>query len=392
MIRAIPVLVALTLHATNPPATLPDEPPTQADTEAQAETRAVSLWASSYQTKAKADAVIAKLQRGHFNTVYGMVHWYRAFYPSKQFERADWVTDEFDPVAYMIEQCRQRNWQFFAWFVNARVSSSDAEKYAHQMLVDVDGNRHKERLDYLIPEVREREKRRMLEFAEMYPDVDGLQFDYIRLPFEKDYSYSDIARTAFEQQEGLDPLRLVNEPGRINPVERERLNQRWFDWRQLQITSLVRDVHRESKKIRPEMLVGAAVMSPESRIKNAKQDWPRWVNEGSLDFVKTMYYANNPSNYARHLDFWEQACGDHFDRAVLPLGGSPSRLGDKDGPKRLIPLIEMARERGARGFFIFRYGTMPDELFDVLAEGPFRKQVPPYRLSPRTPVNNSPTP
>jgi uncharacterized lipoprotein YddW (UPF0748 family) len=66
--------------------------------------------------------------------------------------------------------------------------------------------------------------------------VDGIQLDYIRYPFQdpsvnQTYGYSQVARQQFQGMTGVDPIK-------VSPT-RSRLWQKWTDFRIRQIDSFV---------------------------------------------------------------------------------------------------------------------------------------------------------
>ena len=362
-----------------------------------AESRNVSLRMQSYNTREKADQVIERLERANFNTINAMVYWYRANYKSEEFSRASWIEEnpDFDPVQYLKDHAQERGWQFHAWFVNAQIASEDREEFDDLLLVDADGNKHDRRLDWSIQEVRERETRMMLEFAEMYPDVNMIQFDYVRFPREipdGDYSYSDRAREAYKEETGIDPWDLVHNQHEFDDDELEQLKDEWYEWRVAQITSVIEDVYDGAKAINPEMMVGAAVMGREDWAVGAKQPWHRWVERGLLDLVKPMYYINNPDRYEGYISFWKDWAGDNWDRFHLPLG--VPQVAGTETPIRtieetrwgtwddMLACLELARASGAPGVFMFRYADLTDEMIEKLGQGPFSEPAVPAVWAP----------
>ena len=147
----------------------------------------------------------------------------------------------------------------------------------HRNQVSVDGKDH----DWLCPSHPDNFKLEldsMLEVARKY-DVDGLHFDYIRYP-GRDKCYCDGCRQRFQAQSGK---QVANWPDDCYSGE---LRDGYATWRCDQITRLVKAVHDQAKKLRPDIDISAAVFGayPSCRTSVA-QDWPQWVKAGYLDFI-----------------------------------------------------------------------------------------------------------
>jgi uncharacterized lipoprotein YddW (UPF0748 family) len=133
-----------------------------------------------------------------------------------------------------------------------------------------------------------------------YP-VDGIHFDYIRYP-ETDERLERGAGVGYNET-SLARFRLAT--GRSDMPAPD--DNRFTDWRRLQVTQLVRRIYIEAKALNPRLKVSAAAiawgkppaterdfldMSPGQRI---FQDWNGWLKEGILDLAI-------PMNYAREAD------------------------------------------------------------------------------------------
>jgi hypothetical protein len=271
----------------------------------RAESRGTSTWFLSYNTKEKADQLIADYERAGLNTVYAMVWWYRAFYPTDRFPTDPRLDPDFDAVAYLLEECHRRGWSFYAWFVNARVHprlTQNYDRFGDWLIVNEDGQRDEQRLDYNLPEVREYEKELILDFLARYPRVDGFQFDYIRFPWQGGYSYSERARELFAAEHGYDVRALAGRPE--SWAEPERKSKEWRQWQRDNIRKLIEAVYTGAKAINPDILVGAAVMGREDWAEQADQPWWEWVEDGLFEFVKTIlgwqgafFLKSHPNGY-----------------------------------------------------------------------------------------------
>jgi uncharacterized lipoprotein YddW (UPF0748 family) len=139
-----------------------------------------------------------------------------------------------------------------------------------------------------------------LNIVRNYP-VDGIHFDYIRYP-ETEERLERGAGVGYNET-SLARFRLAN--GRNDTPAPD--DNRFTEWRRLQVTQLVRRIYIEAKALNPRLKVSAAAiawgkppategdfldMSPGQRI---FQDWNDWLKEGILDLAI-------PMNYAREAD------------------------------------------------------------------------------------------
>lgn len=352
------------------------------------ETRGVSMWPGEFTAgsgadpadhRAVADQTLDDLEEAGINTVYAITFWMRAFYPTDEFVTDARVSDDYDPIAYFKQETQDRGMEFHAWFVNARASQTYNphiyDDHLDWFLRNPAGERHDDRLDYAHDEVRQREYDIMTGFVEKYPDIDGLQFDYIRYPFAGDYYYSDAVRDGFEDQTGIDPLDMYENPGDYSDDDHQAFQQ----FLEEQPTQLVEDVYETIQDINPDVQLGAAVMSPASRIENAKQPWPQWLEDGVLDYLKPMWYSFGLHNYeVTHLTWWIDVAGDEFDRLVLPVGLNHEDLNED--PEANFPVVEFLRDFDGVGQFFFRWNheNMPDDWGERAGNDIYERDARPY--------------
>jgi uncharacterized lipoprotein YddW (UPF0748 family) len=154
-----------------------------------------------------------------------------------------------------------------------------------------DQNTKKAFLDPTHPEVRRYLLALLEEIATRY-QVDGIQLDYIRYPFQdpstsvnQTYGYGQAARQQFKELTGYDPIR-------ISPRDRV-LWQKWTDFRIQQIDSFVASVSERLRRQRPNLILSAAVfpLPRAERLQRLQQNWEDWASRGTIDLMVPMTYA-----------------------------------------------------------------------------------------------------
>ncbi len=281
-----------------------------------------------------------------FNMVLPNLLWAgRAHYPSDVLPRSETFKKYGDQVEQCLAAAKKHGLEVHVWKVNYNLLGAPkefVEKLGRQgrLMVAADGKSH----NWLCPSHPDNKKLEldsMLEVARKYP-VDGLHFDYIRYP-GRQFCFCDGCRERFEADSGR---KVGDWPKQCHTGDRA---DEYTDWRCDQITWLVEAVHREGKKLRPELKISAAVFGayPDCR-RGVLQDWPVWIRRGYLDFVCPMDYTQN-DQYFKGLV--ENQLRLVEGRIPLYPGIGAWRLTHD----RTVGQIHHARALGAQGFTIFNF-------------------------------------
>ena len=112
------------------------------------------------------------------------------------------------------------------------------------------------------PEVQEYELAILREFAEKYPDVDGIIFDRVRYD-DITSDFSPLSKELFEAYAGEkvaafpeDILRWEQDAEGKWSWSEGPLFRRWIEWRASVIKGFVAEAHKQLKAINPDLLVG----------------------------------------------------------------------------------------------------------------------------------------
>jgi len=187
-----------------------------------------------------------------------------------------------------------------------------------------------------------------------YP-VDGIHFDYARYPSDRfDYSrlairefrasirsqLPEVTRRALDAQEQED---LFAYP--------DALPDQWREFRVSRMTALITRLHATVKRERADALVSVAVV-PDVREaeRHRLQNWGEWAHTGLVDVVCPMAYATEASHFAEQIADARSAAGS---RPVWAGIGS-YRLS----PKETVDNIQTARRLGADGIVLFSYDSL----------------------------------
>ncbi len=297
-----------------------------------------------------------------------------AHYPSKVLPRSSVYEEYGDQIAQCTAAAHRHGIEVHVWKVNwnlGRAPKEFREMLRRQGRLQRDDDGHD--IDWLCPSHPENlklELESMLEVARNY-DVDGLHFDYIRYPGGH-ACYCDGCRQRFEADSG----RPVKDWPR-DCYSGSRKDE-YREWRCQQITRLVAAVHREAKRLKPDIKISAAVFGayPDSR-RSVGQDWVAWVQAGYLDFLCPMDYNTHDARFSQLVE----------DQLRLVDGRVPVYPGIGSwrlSPDRTVGQIHLARGLGAPGFTLFNFTTdLARSTLPALGKGVGSQRAAPPHSSPK---------
>jgi uncharacterized lipoprotein YddW (UPF0748 family) len=214
-------------------------------------------------------------------------------------------------------------------------------------------------LDPSSPEARRYIKDLIAEVIEKYP-VDGIQFDYIRYPFNNkgtEMGFNWSGRTRFEQDTGLSLDKLDDET-----------RQMWQAWKIQQVSSFVKEASAMIRQTKPTLRISAAVYALPKRLRlNAiQQEWETWVANGWVDTLNPMTYVTNAKELTNMAGYVRESTADQ----ALVYPGLSIRQLDTAG---LIEQLDSARITGTLGTTMFAVAQLDDKKVSLLKDGPYRK-------------------
>lgn len=341
--------------------------------------------------------IFDQLAAAGFNTVFiETVNASYPIYPSRVAPEQNPLTRGWDPLAAAVRLAHERGMELHAWvwafaaanqrhnaILNQPANYPGPVLKAHPdwAMFDRQGrlfasDTKKAFLDPANPEVRRYLLTLIEEIATRY-DVDGIQLDYIRYPFQdfqgkQSYGYGQAARQIFKEQTGYDPIKVY-------PSNRE-LWQKWTNFRVQQIDSFVATVAQRLRSQRPNLILSAAVfpLPRAERVQRLQQNWEDWAIRGDIDLMVPMTYA--------------------MDSRALQTLAQPSLLDSSLGSALILPAIrllnmptitavdqiQLLRDLPAGGYALFAVENLDASLTNVFARTQGRSTQPspepiPYR-------------
>lgn len=313
-----------------------------------------------------------------------------------------------DPLQEAVDLAHERNMELHAWvwvfaagnqrhneLLNLPPSYPGPVIAAHPDWANYDNRgsiiplgQGKPFLDPANPAVRRYSLRLLEEIVNNY-DVDGIQLDYIRYPFQdpsanRTYGYGLAARQQFQRLTGVDPISLSpRDSATATPEQRQRqreLWQQWTEFRTEQVNSFVAEVSTLLRRRRPDIVLSAAVfpLSEHERLQKIQQEWEVWARRGDVDLIVPMTYAMDTNRLQRLAQPWLTQA-DLGSTLVLP-GIRLLNLPDT----ATIDQIQALRDAPAGGYALFAAENLSDNLQNVFrrTQGPRRDDAEepiPYR-------------
>jgi uncharacterized lipoprotein YddW (UPF0748 family) len=335
--------------------------------------------------------MVEEARRGGFNILFAQVRGRAdAYYQSSIDPRAEALSEAppgYDPLAHVLTVGRGAHLDVHAW-VNALYAWRYPPPYPNSLqhvvieqpdwlIVDEEGRnlaqytptrRAREPIEGLYldpgnPFVRQYIVDVIRELVANY-DIDGLHLDYIRYPGQN-WGFNPATVQEFTRRWTVDP-RLLSSHLRLPRPERILrgnlpLHLRWHAYyyalwtetRSYFISSLVREIQREVKRVRPRCVVSAAVL-PDRHVAyyHKGQDWPTWLSRGYVDLIVPMAYHGGVDRIAAQM-----AEADRIAGHGSVFAGLGAWRKDRTQIKEEVTHL---RELGISGFSYFSYQGMQD--------------------------------
>jgi len=256
-----------------------------------------------------------------------------------------------DPLKELIEAAHKKNIKVIAWF-EFGFSSSYKENGGKILQLkpewkskDKDGNLISkngfEWMNGFDPAVQNFMLSLILEVVGKY-DIDGIQGDD-RLPaMPSEAGYDDYTKELYLKKLGEYP-----------PADSKEMN--WLTFRSQILNEFGKKIFDEVKSLKPNVIVTMAPSIYPWSLEEYLQDWPTWLNNGSVEFVFPQVYRYKISDYENQIVEIKknQIDEDNFQR-FYP--GILLKVGDYVADKKFLSkMIKVNRNNNIKGevFFFF---------------------------------------
>ncbi len=204
-------------------------------------------------------------------------------------------------------------------------------------------------LDPANPQVRQYLVDFYHELLTQFPDIAGLNLDYIRYPVSStadDTGYTEAAMAGFAAENGLTFPEGTSRQDKVKAVA--RLDGKWIQYRADQVTAFVGQVYEMVKDLHPSVLLSTAVFPEQGKsFADKKQDFNTWLKRGYLDIITPMAYYDDIPTLKRALE----AMLPGLSACYCYAGISPTYHSLPD--QQVLDQIRTTREVGADGYVFF---------------------------------------
>ncbi|MBY0357629.1 MAG: family 10 glycosylhydrolase [Candidatus Obscuribacterales bacterium] len=334
----------------------------------------------SCQTEQGLAALFDRLSKTGINVVYfetnnaGYV-----MYPSK-ISQQNPQTLKWNPLATAVKEARKRGMEIHAWLWTFNVGNTfhnpiinQEPDYPGPVLSNTDltwalssangsfipPKQHEFWLDPSNKDARKLIKSLISEVVANY-DLDGIQLDYIRYPFNGkggEMGFDWLGRQQFERATGLC----------LDKID-EKTRKAWQDWKTKQVSSFVQDISETVRKMKPGLRISAAVyaMPRSQRLTAIQQDWETWVEKGWVDTLNPMTYVAKGSELNNMAGYVRQSSKNQ----ALVYPGLFIKDLDTAG---FIEQLDISRSIGSLGNTMFAVAQLDDTKSSLLRLGPYRR-------------------
>jgi uncharacterized lipoprotein YddW (UPF0748 family) len=324
---------------------------------AQSEFRAywVDAFGEGIFTEAEITKLVAQTKAANLNALVvqvgrrGDCFCNRAMMPRTQ---ANIAPLPFDPLDSLIAKAHTEGIQVHAWIITTAIWNNLTPPLDRKHIFNQHGpskkgganwislrfdGANRAGADYLLdpghPDAADYMVRMYTSVAANY-DIDGLNFDRVRLPDQNlaafpgvsAWGYNPVAIDRFQQ--------LTGRTDRPRPDDAQ-----WLAWRRDQITNIVRKVYVETYAIKPHLAISADTITygygPATQggwentrtYREVLQDWRGWMEEGILDVnipmnYKRQHLTTEPNNQRRMYLEWNEYARDHQYARDVAIGSA----------------------------------------------------------------------
>lgn len=198
-------------------------------------------------------------------------------------------------------------------------------------------------------------------------DVDGIQFDYVRYPFQDPesnrlFGYGTAAREEFQSLTGVDPIDLSPKNGG-DPRRAYYWNQ-WVTYRTQKITSFVAEASQRLRHQKPGITLSAAVFADDTykRQHTLQQDWEDWADQGLVDWIVLMSYASSTERFEELIRPWVVESSYRSTRVIpgIRLLNLPTAIAEGQ--------LQLLRNFTTSGYALFAADNLNSEVQQMLAD------------------------
>ena len=321
-----------------------------------------------------------KLKASGINTIY--IETFNAgytIYPSTLAQQNP-LTKGNDHLKWAVMEAHKRNIKLHAWIWvfavgntrhNSIINKAQSfegpvlSKHPDWALIGMNGNyQPKNQPEFWIDPANKKGREFLIslgqELVRKY-DIDGIQLDYIRYPFQKTDNLMGFNPSSIEQFQNTTGEKLL-------ALDSKSLNM-WNKWKEYNINQFVEEFSKSTKKIRPSLKISASVFCKNytERFNSIQQNWETWAKNSTVDIITPMSYSVSSKALSSNLDvFPESVC----QNCLIYPGIALKHVKDTE----ILNQIETVRNYGFCGMTFFAYSQFDEDKNSFLRSDLFKSQ------------------
>lgn len=304
--------------------------------------------------------MLAKLRKGHFNTVFIAVPPLNGQYG----------TSDAAGFGAMVTEAKAAGLSVHAWFSCFKRMGENSQA------------------DFTSPAEQAAQKQWFLDMLAAYPALDGVQCDYIR--------YSTWESCAAAKMKGVaDTIRTIRDAVSPRPVTCAVFNAAAITYRGWKPTweGDVPQWYRDWYAAHPGNYYELQANAPGNNANwllggsffSYQQDPAAWIRDGLATACAAMQYTAVDATWENEVQIWKSFLGADQGRMFVGLGWMASAPFFEDSafdPAAMVRFVKYGRSQGVKGFVVFRLGqpgVNDDALLDALSvDGPANGNAAPF--------------
>ena len=192
-------------------------------------------------------------------------------------------------------------------------------------------------------------------------DVDGIQLDYIRYPFQSDDNVMGFNHNCAENFSVITGEKLFENNYQTNFL--------WNKWKENNINNFVKATYSKIKKNKPNAKTSAAIFtkSSQSRLSSIQQNWEYWAENGFIDSLVPMSYSTSTAALKTNIaPLKSQSCN-----CLIYPGVALQHVNETGIMEQTLKI----REEGFSGVSFFALAQLSPEKSEILKDGFFSKNA-----------------
>lgn len=192
-------------------------------------------------------------------------------------------------------------------------------------------------------------------------NVDGIQLDYIRYPFQggqNQMGFDFVGKELFEKETGYT----------LDCLNSETMDA-WKTWKAQKVSDFVKNISTRLRTINPHLQISAAVYSGDrsKRLSTIQQDWETWVDNGWIDTLSPMSYATNTDKLTDLAGYVQETSQN---KALIYPGLAIRQLDTA----AFLEQLDKVRSLGMVGSTLFAMAHLNEDKLNILETGPYRNK------------------